>query len=566
MMIKIKNKEQLEFVGLEEWRNGYSPKKIALLEKSWALVFREYILPYLPVKFIKKFYSEKTGRNSKELYSTIGAVILQQFFDLSDTETVEKLAFDQQWHVALDCFDDEDQVMCERTLYTMRTHISEENLADKIFAIATDVMIEALQIDVSKQRLDSVHVNSNMACLGRIRILHRAIVKFLRNLKKKHPKFFKSLISEDLIENYLTKDADSCFNLIKPSERASNLQNHAEDLYGLIQSFRKNKKVSNMNTYKLLCRIFDEQCAVGDNKVTAKKPKEVPSDSVQNPSDLDAGYDGHKGQGFQTQLMETYQTKEEKESSETPKPDMIIYAETESADKHDSNALEPAIKEVKERGHQPNKLVADAAYGGTKNTEKAKENGIELISPTLGRPTKQQHETFDFDDDNYEVTACPAGKKPDEIKHNNKSSITAIWYKSTCEGCPNLNKCPTKKCAKGRKHYYTISSMKCHFRREHENSKEFIDVYRYRSGIEATNSRFISMTGGRRSRYRGLEKMRFSQKLKALAINMYRITKYLRRLRDLVKIYDILPYFHHFCLLEGKKRQFQLPEIIISFL
>jgi len=569
MMIKIKNKEQLEIVGLEDWRNGYSLKKIALLEKSWALVFREYILPYIPVKSIKKFYSDKTGRNSKELYSTIGAVILQQFFDLSDAETVEKLAFDQQWHVALDCFDEEDQVMCERTLFSMRTHISEENLADKIFAIATDVMVETLQIDVSKQRLDSVHVNSNMACLGRIRILHRGIVKFLRNLKKKHPKVFNSLISEDLIENYLTRDADSCFNIIKPSERESNLQNHAEDLYGLIQSFLKNKKVSNMNSYKLLCRIFDEQCTVGDNKVMAKKPKEVPSDSVQNPSDPDAGYDGHKGQGYQTQLMESCQAKEDKESSEPTKPDIILHAETESADKHDSNALEPAIKDVTERGHQCEKLLADAAYGGTKNTEKAEEYEVELISPTLGRTSEKQHEKFCYNADTYEVTACSAGKKPDELKHNNKHSITAIWYGPTCAGCPNLDKCPTIECTrgrKGRKHYYTIGSMKCHFRREYEKSKEFIEQYKLRSGIEATNSRFISMTGGRRSRYRGLKKMRFSQKLKALAINMYRVTKYLRVLRDSVKISHICSYFHRFCLLEGINWHFQFPKIIISFL
>jgi hypothetical protein len=569
MMIKIKKKDQLEIVGLEDWRNGYSLKKIALLEKSWALVFREYILPYIPVKSITKFYSDKTGRNSKELYSTIGAVILQQFFDLSDVETVGKLAFDQQWHVALDCFDEEDQVMCERTLFSMRTHISEENLADKIFAIATDVMVKALQIDVSKQRLDSVHVNSNMACLGRIRILHKANAKFLRNLKKKHPKVFKSLISEDLIEKYLTKDTDSCFNLIKPSERESNLQSHVEDLYGLIQSFQKNKKVSNMNTYKLLCRIFDEQCTVGDNKVMAKKPKEVPSDSVQNPSDLDAGYDGHKGQGFQTQLMESCQDKEERESSEPTKPDMILYAETESADKHDSNALEPAIKEVTERGHKCKKLLADAAYGGTKNTEKAEEYEIELISPTLGRTSEKQHESFKYDPYTYEVTSCLAGKKPDKLKHNKKGSITAIWYEVTCADCPHLDKCPAIECTrgrKGRKHYYTIDSIKCHFRRENEKSTEFIEQYRLRSGIEATNSRFISMTGGRRSRYRGLEKMRFSQKLKALAINMYRVTKYLRRLQDLVKIHDILPDFHRFCPLEDINWHFQFPEIKISFL
>ena len=71
MMIKIKSKDQLELVGLEDWRYRFSTKKIALLEKLWGLTFREFILPYFPVKSIAKFYSDKTGRNSKELYSTM---------------------------------------------------------------------------------------------------------------------------------------------------------------------------------------------------------------------------------------------------------------------------------------------------------------------------------------------------------------------------------------------------------------------------------------------------------------------------------------------------------------
>jgi hypothetical protein len=41
-------------------------------------------------------------------------------------------------------------------------------------------------------------------------------------------------------------------------------------------------------------------------KVSIKANKEVPSDSLQNPSDPDASYDGHKGQGYQMQVAETY--------------------------------------------------------------------------------------------------------------------------------------------------------------------------------------------------------------------------------------------------------------------
>lgn len=556
MMIKIKSKEQIEIDGLEEWRNHYSTKKIARLEKSWAFAFHKYILPYLPVESLRKFYSDEIGRKSKELYSAMGAVVLQQFFDLSDDETVDKLAFDQQWHFALDCFDEKDQVMCARTLFSMRTHISEENLADKIFADATDIMVKTFQIDVSKMRLDSVHVHSNMACLGRVRILQRAIIKFLRNLKKKHLKLFNSSISEELKDRYLKKDADSCFNLIKPSDRERNLQSRADDMYGLIRIFQNNKKISNMNTFKLLCRIFDEQCTACENEAIVKNPKDVGSDSIQNPSDLDAGYDGHKGQGYQTQLMESCLVKNVKNSFEPVNLYLILHAETESSDKHDSNALEPAIKDVTERGYKCLKLLADAAYGGTKNTEMAQEYNVELVSPTLGRSSEKQLEEFDYHADNYEVTSCPAGKKPDEIKHNKKKSITAIWYGSTCEGCPKSEKCPTQKCNKGRKLYYTISSIKCNFRREYEKSKAFIDQYKLRSGIEATNSRFISMTGGRRSRYRGLEKMRFSQKLKALAINMYRVSKYLKELPDFVHISSFWAYFSNFCFLRSRKLMF----------
>lgn len=556
MMIKIKSKEQIEIDGLEEWRNHYSTKKIARLEKSWAFAFHKYILPYLPVESLRKFYSDEIGRKSKELYSAMGAVVLQQFFDLSDDETVDKLAFDQQWHFALDCFDEKDQVMCARTLFSMRTHISEENLADKIFADATDIMVKTFQIDVSKMRLDSVHVHSNMACLGRVRILQRAIIKFLRNLKKKHLKLFNSSISEELKDRYLKKDADSCFNLIKPSDRERNLQSRADDMYGLIRIFQNNKKISNMNTFKLLCRIFDEQCTACENEAIVKNPKDVGSDSIQNPSDLDAGYDGHKGQGYQTQLMESCLVKNVKNSFEPVNLYLILHAETESSDKHDSYALEPAIKDVTERGYKCLKLLADAAYGGTKNTEMAQEYNVELVSPTLGRSSEKQLEEFDYHADNYEVTSCPAGKKPDEIKHNKKKSITAIWYGSTCEGCPKSEKCPTQKCNKGRKLYYTISSIKCNFRREYEKSKAFIDQYKLRSGIEATNSRFISMTGGRRSRYRGLEKMRFSQKLKALAINMYRIAKYLKELPDFVHISSFWAYFSNFCFLRSRKLMF----------
>jgi len=552
-MLNIDSKLQEYVPGCEPWRSVYSEKKLELLENSWAEVFRRLILPYLPVKEISKNYSARKGRKTKELYALTGLVVLQEFFDVTDVEAIRRLAFDQEWHYSLECYNESDQITSLKTLWTMRKVISDKNLAGIIFDLSTEAMIKAMGIDVSKQRLDSVHVNSNMAHLGRIRIFAKAILKFLKNLKRHHEDLYDSIISEAMNDKYFKKDSDSYFNQIKPSDRELNLQGVADDTYFLIVAFQNEKEVQHMSSYKLLCQIIAEQCIVDSSNVIIKAPKEVPSDSIQNPSDPDAGYDAHKGQGYQTQIVETYKTEEDRKGIDGNKPDMIIYVETESADKHDANALEPALKDITERGLQGEKLLADAAYGGTRNTELAAEYGVQLIAPTLGKTSEKGHEAFEFDPDTFKITGCLAGLKPDKIQLNKKLSITAIWFEDTCKGCEHLKDCPTKKCTKGRSHYYTISSIKCHLRRIYEKSAEFKEEYRYRSGIEGTNSRFISMTKARRSRYRGLEKMSFSQILKALAINMFRVSEFESKLGFCVHKYVFFINFRK--ILMHKKRK-----------
>ncbi len=543
-MIKSRDISESLFSDFELLESVYSYRKLNLLKKSWAGVFRKHILPLLPAEKIRRKYSSRLGRPSKELYTVIGAVVLQQFFDLTDPETVKELAFNEQWHFALDCFDENDQIISEKTLWTMRDNIVKLGLSSSIFNLTTDHLIKYFNVDVSKQRIDSVHVHSNMAHLGRIRILVRTIMKFLKNLKRHHSELFKEEVSSEVQTRYLKKSEKSYFGQIKPSKSEHNLQVLADDMYSLISTFSSDASVSHMMTFKLLLRVFSEHCDVDNEQVVVKPSIEVPSDSVQNPSDPDAGYDGHKGKGYQTQIMETYSTEEDRKSDEdknsenkkNPSLNLLTYIKTESADKHDSHALEPALKEIQERGQECKEVLADTLYGSNKNEQDADELGIDLVSPTPGKASKKGFEEFEINPDNLEILSCKSGKKPDKIKHNKKGSITAFWNNSTCNNCPFEASCPTKKSGKGRRFSYMKNAVKFFFRRQFEESLEFKDKYRYRSGIEATNSRFIHMTGARRLRYRGLEKMRFGQKLRALAINVFRIRKYLQKLRKFTKL------------------------------
>src|SRR3972149_3450673 len=98
--------------------------------------------------------------------------------------------------------------------------------------------------------------------------------------------------------------------MVKLSESDRTLSQVTEDLFVLFRRFEKVEAVASMKTYSLLARVFSEQCNVvtekGRETVAVKPPKEISSGSLQNPSDPEAGYSGHKGQGGQAQVMETH--------------------------------------------------------------------------------------------------------------------------------------------------------------------------------------------------------------------------------------------------------------------
>ena len=110
-----------------------------------------------------------------------------------------------------------------------------------------------------------------------------------------------------------------------------------------------------MSSYQLLVRLLKEQCCVEQDaetqvqRVLIKPNKEVPSDSLQNPSDPEASYDGHKGQGYQMQVSETY-SEEERKKSLSLMTEVIV----EPAHQSDTDALIPLIEATQHRSLGPN--------------------------------------------------------------------------------------------------------------------------------------------------------------------------------------------------------------------
>src|SRR5512147_3310502 len=77
-------------------------KRRRRLERSWAGVFREHLLEHLPVRELADRFSRQSGRPTKDLYTVIAALILQQLHDLTDAAVAEAVSFNITWHYALD--------------------------------------------------------------------------------------------------------------------------------------------------------------------------------------------------------------------------------------------------------------------------------------------------------------------------------------------------------------------------------------------------------------------------------------------------------------------------------
>jgi hypothetical protein len=526
-MIHIKDHKQKDL--FDPWA-FLGPKRRELLDQSWAGLFQKELLSELPVGKLIPFFTHGFGRPTKELYTALGALVLQQAHDLTDEETVNQVAFNTQWHYALNITEESDSAkyLCPKTLWNMRSIVVDIGLDALLFDNITDKLATLFKVKTDHQRIDSVHIKSNMRRLGRIGIIASSIRKFLVNLKRNHKEHFDT-IDNALIERYLSKESLRCFSMVKPSESAKTLASVSNDFFHLVEQFKGLPDITDMHSYKLLERVLKEQCTVSDDgtRVEVKRPKEIPSDSLQNPSDPDATYSGHKGQGYQVQVMESYGTGK---GTRDKNLNLITHVHVEPAHESDAHALIPAIESSKERGLSPEELLADTSYGGDENCQKAAQLGVEIVSPTKSTKEKDGITLSDFEiSEKGDLLSCPQGHIPIKTKKK-KTRHTVAFNSHHCSSCPFQEACPAKQ---GKKYHYlryTDKELRLAQRRAYEQTEEFKDRYRWRSGIEATMSEYDRRTGVKHLRVRGFKAVRFCATLKAAAVNIFRATAVRRTL------------------------------------
>ena len=438
-------------------------------------------------------------------------------FDLTDEETVDQFNFNILWHKALGVVS-YDCNICRKTIYNFQKKLNQSHKHLDLFNAVVDEIIEKADIKFTRQRLDSVHIKSNMAELGRVRLFCRTIEMFLVKLEKKGPDQFE-LIDPALIDRYLNREGYFCDP--KPSEAKRRIKEAAEDLYFLLSKFKAIETIKQLDSYNLMSRLLSEQCDVSENHDIELKKKPA-TDSLQNPSDPDAGYSGHKGKGYQSQISETC-------ADENPF-EVVTSVKMESANENDSEALIDVIAELEATEKKPSELQADTSYGGQDNVDKAKAKDIDLEAPVPGtrKSPGTTLDNFIFDDQSHGIKSCPNGKKPKHQRYRKKKDIGEADFdiETQCRGCPYYDECPGKLLKTGvRRIKWKRKNGILAKRRQYQKTPAFKENYKRRSGIEATFSQLGNTHGGKKLRVRGFAAVRAATFLKFTAINVHRFIK-----------------------------------------
>jgi hypothetical protein len=499
------------------------------LEQDWPGVFRHVILQLLPVDTLRKHFDPHWGRPTEELYSLAGLILLKEWNHWTEQQAVYAYQFHMEVQYALN-LEPQGHDLSVRTLQRYLRLFERDDLSQKVMHDVTTHLVQTLELRIDQQRLDSTHVFSDMAHFGRTRLLGVTLKRFLTQVKRHDPAAYAAL-PEALRQRYAPSDQRLFGDTARDPESQRLLrQQVAEDLYQVLRQFADQPEQAKRSTYQAMDRIFHEQCEVQEQKVILKT--HAGSSVMQNPSDPDATYDGHKGPGYQTQIAETCHPDNEVQ--------LITSALPQTAAVTDEKALVPVLADLRASQLLPQEMLVDTLYPSDENVQQAERLGVELVGPVPGaapaaRPEDLTIDDFVVDEATECVTCCPEGQTPLTSVHDPATGKTrTVLPASCCAHCAFRPQCPVEEAADGYHLEHTAKQRRTAGRRREQATEVFRLRYRRRSGIESTNSGLKRRLGLGRLRVRGRVRVFQAIYLKVTGWNILRAAA-CAKMRDIVR-------------------------------
>lgn len=508
------------------------------LKGSWAELFRDEILPIL-LRSESNFaiLYGKTGRPNFSVARMLGLCFLQELYNLSDQQALDAFGFDIRWRYALDGGDD-DAYLSRRSLVEFRRRLTDKDpgmkIVRSIFDQISKAAIKKLGISTSDQRVDSTHIVSNIRTRGRINLFERTIELFIKSLDVER---FTRIPKR--IRKWHQDEREGWFGLGQVQRKAK-LEQLAKYLAKLIALFKNDQLVTASEEYQLLVRLFKEQCesidAKGpkrDSQVHVKKSTQ--GETLQSPYDPDASY-GHKGSGYSAHITETCNNENKQE--------IITDYEVHGAARSDVGKAPDILDRLEAAGMMPEKLYADGGYPSVPSALKVVERNVDFVTPVNRGPIPEHvigRDRFKFDENGF-VHHCPNKHGPIDHRmlsasNQKASSLHAVFDGDLCRKCSKLDRCPVRAPnhrERGCKPKDTVGDFRLDVSPQlrlrdqmyaDQQTTQWKQLYKIRSGVEATMSELKRQHGLGKLRVRRAAKVCFAVACKVIACNIKRWAK-----------------------------------------
>lgn len=413
-----------------------------VLEKSWAKTFAEKVFPAIDENIFSVLYSDKASRPNTPINVIIGALILKEALGDTDDELVEALMFDVRYQYALHTTSFEEQPLSDRTLSRFRARVlayETEHDVDLIHECVVKMakeIAEFMDISPNMQRMDSLMIAANIKNLSLLELFYTCVANLAKIMNQREitlPEEQYHYIEKDDYNRciYHKKDLDA-------TERTIIVMHDAEKLIELCD---KTGTLDDTSEYQLLIRLLKERTIFDDDGVRRLRKKEEvenPSEVLLNPSDPEATFRykaGGKNLGYVGNVVESVGENGSLISD-------YAYEKNTYADNQfmkDYLDRQPIHKDE-------TLLVADGAYSGHTNMQKANEHNIKLVTTNFtGIKPNDIFADFVFSNDGKQLLKCACNQKPLDV-HYEKSNdrCDAHFCKEVCEACPYKEQCNPK--------------------------------------------------------------------------------------------------------------------------
>jgi len=363
-----------------------------------------------------------------------------------------------------------------------------------------------------KLRVDATNLVANVAYLSRGDVIQEAIRVVVADLAERYPKLLRR---GPLYRLHCKYGAEVWVGLGGSGEER--LGRLGRDGFAVLELCEE-REVSGRATLEQILHehfILDE----GDDEPKVRPEKELDSDRIVTPHEPDVRVGKKRKKSWIGDKVHIVETADKGQTN------FITDVLVTDPRVDDSRVIEPIVQRIRSGPIEAPTLLADGGYSSAGNTKVAAAERIDLVSPPRPDTSKVKVRASEFEFDfERQVARCPEGHCSSYWKQNGRV-IVIRFAGATCRSCPRWGECTSKKY--GRSLSISKDYEQLALDRARAQTPAFAELYKARSGVEATFSELVHRCGLRRSRYRGAAMRELHAILCATGLNVVRMLRYL---------------------------------------